>query len=82
MYLFKFGFLFPLFWLAGIFILVSPLQAPENWEPTKTEAEREELIQLMRRTEKKWATRCFAAFSLFLVIAIAVAIIAFFLLRK
>ncbi|KAI0336786.1 hypothetical protein GY45DRAFT_1315431 [Cubamyces sp. BRFM 1775] len=72
MYLFKFGFLFPLFWVAGAFILLSPLQAPEDWEAAKPEYERQEMIESMRRTEIKWAKRCLVAV---LVLAIAVAAI-------
>ncbi|THH16023.1 hypothetical protein EUX98_g9369 [Antrodiella citrinella] len=71
MYLFKFGFLFPLFWFAGIIVLLSPLSAPENWEPTKTEAERQELVELLRRTEQKWAKRCLWA-SIILAVVVAV----------
>ncbi|KAI0659308.1 hypothetical protein C8Q70DRAFT_1154661 [Cubamyces menziesii] len=72
MYLFKFGFLFPLFWVAGAFILLSPLQAPEDWEASKPEYERQEMIESMRRTEIKWAKRCLFAL---LVLAITVAAI-------
>ncbi|CAL1709023.1 unnamed protein product [Somion occarium] len=82
MYLFKFGFLFPLFWLAGIVILFSPLSAPENWEPTKTETERVELIELLRRTERKWAKRCLIAFSILSIIVIAITLIAALVMRS
>ncbi|KAK7683125.1 hypothetical protein QCA50_013798 [Cerrena zonata] len=82
MYLFKFGFLFPLFWIAGIVILISPLSAPENWEPTKTEAERQELIELLRRTERKWAKRCLVAFSILAIIAIAITLTAVMVMRS
>ncbi|CCM03999.1 uncharacterized protein FIBRA_06156 [Fibroporia radiculosa] len=75
MYLFKFGFLFPLFWLAGALILLSPLRAPEDWEETKTEAERQELLRSMRRTEIKWAKYCLAAFALFAAVVISVVVI-------
>ncbi|TBU31349.1 hypothetical protein BD311DRAFT_716535 [Dichomitus squalens] len=71
MYLFKFGFLFPLFWVAGALILLSPLSAPPDWELTKSTIEREELILSMRRTEVKWARRCAAALSVFVVVALA-----------
>ncbi|KAL4242427.1 hypothetical protein ABKN59_011933 [Abortiporus biennis] len=82
MYLFKFGFLFPLFWFAGIIVLLSPLQAPENWEPTKTEAERQEIIELLRRTERKWAKRCLIAFIVFALIALAVSITTVMVMRS
>ncbi|KAL6306014.1 hypothetical protein BKA93DRAFT_730140 [Sparassis latifolia] len=75
-YLFLYGFLFPVFWLAGAFILISPLRAPDDWETTKTEAERLELIQAMRRTEVRWAKRCLLALTvlavLILIIVLAV----------
>ncbi|KAI0727426.1 hypothetical protein C8Q72DRAFT_795888 [Fomitopsis betulina] len=72
MYLFKFGFLFPLFWIAGALILISPLRAPEEWALSKTEAEREELIESMRQTEIKWAKRCFVALSTLVLIILAI----------
>ncbi|KAH8097010.1 hypothetical protein BXZ70DRAFT_895291 [Cristinia sonorae] len=81
MYLFKFGFLFPLFWFAGIIVLISPLNAPENWEPTKTEAERQELIELLRRTERKWAKRCLWASLILSVIAGVITAIAVSMLK-
>ncbi|EPS97415.1 hypothetical protein FOMPIDRAFT_23496, partial [Fomitopsis schrenkii] len=73
MYLFKFGFLFPLFWIAGALILISPLRAPEEWELSKTEAEHQELIEGMRRTEIKWAKRCLIAL---LVLTVAIVVVA------
>ncbi|KAI0073657.1 hypothetical protein K474DRAFT_1603012 [Panus rudis PR-1116 ss-1] len=82
MYLFKFGFLFPLFWLAGVIILLSPLSAPENWEPTKTEAERQELIALLRKTERKWAKRCLVAFLVFALIVLAISLTAVLVMRS
>ncbi|KAH9943519.1 hypothetical protein B0H21DRAFT_695578 [Amylocystis lapponica] len=73
-YFFLFGFLFPLFWLAGSLILVSSLRAPAEWEIEKTEAEREQLIADMRRMEVKWAKRCLLALSV-LLLAIAVVVV-------
>ncbi|KAJ8584614.1 hypothetical protein M405DRAFT_826498 [Rhizopogon salebrosus TDB-379] len=67
MYLFKFGFLFPPFWLFGAIILLSPLSAPADFEPTKSEAERQELVQIMRDAESKWAKRSAWALLIFLV---------------
>lgn len=81
MYLFRFGFLFPLFWLAGALILISPLRAPEDWEVSKTEAEREELIESMRRTEMKWAKRCLVAFSLFSLVILVAVLAAVFIMK-
>ncbi|KAH7924941.1 hypothetical protein BV22DRAFT_1034638 [Leucogyrophana mollusca] len=72
MYLFKFGFLFPLFWVLGAIILVSPLTAPADFEPSKSEAERMELVQTMRKAEIKWAKR--SAWAL-LILLVAVGII-------
>ncbi|KAG1729514.1 uncharacterized protein EDB91DRAFT_1159424 [Suillus paluster] len=68
MYLFKFGFLFPLFWVLGAIILLSPLKAPADFEPTKSEVERQELVQIMRETEIKWAKRSAWALLIFLIV--------------
>ncbi|KAF9530678.1 hypothetical protein CPB83DRAFT_738531, partial [Crepidotus variabilis] len=69
MYLFKFGFLFPLFWFFGAFILLSPLREPPtasdsapSWMPEKTEEERQRIIADIREVELKWARRCLYAF--------------------
>ncbi|KAI0944940.1 hypothetical protein AcV7_001607 [Taiwanofungus camphoratus] len=82
MYLFKLGFLFPLFWLAGALILISPLRAPEDWELSKTEAERQELIETMRRAEVKWAKRCLLALSVFAVAVLVVVLTVVFVRRS
>ncbi|KAI0746954.1 hypothetical protein C8Q80DRAFT_1121636 [Daedaleopsis nitida] len=83
MYLFKFGFLFPLFWAAGALILLSPLRAPEDWETGKPERERAELIESMRRTEIKWARRCLGALlALLLLVAVVAVSVACVTLRK
>lgn len=74
--------MFPLFWLAGIFVLISPLSPPENWEPSKTEAERQELLGLLRRTEMKWAKRCLLAFSTLALIVTAIVITAVLVTRS
>ncbi|KAJ7086171.1 hypothetical protein B0H15DRAFT_782274 [Mycena belliarum] len=79
MFLFKFGFIFPPFWLMGLFILLSPLRAPPAatpsaaWLPEKTDAERQVIIDRMRAAELKWARRCLYAL---LVFVLSVAIIA------
>ncbi|KAF7327425.1 hypothetical protein MKEN_00320300 [Mycena kentingensis (nom. inval.)] len=74
MYLFKFGFLFPPFWILGVIILMSPLRAPPadslpaGWLPEKTDAERQVFIDRMRITELKWARRClYALIAVFLL---------------
>ncbi|RPD62777.1 hypothetical protein L227DRAFT_584938 [Lentinus tigrinus ALCF2SS1-6] len=82
MYLFKFGFLFPLFWLAGSLILLSPLRAPEDWETSKPEFERQELIESMRRTELKWARRCLVALIISTLLILAIAISVFLIMRS
>ncbi|KAI0360511.1 hypothetical protein OH77DRAFT_1418451 [Trametes cingulata] len=82
MYFFKFGFLFPLFWVAGVFILLSPLQAPADWEASKPEYERQELIESMRRTEVKWAKRCLYALLTSILIVAAIATTALLVLRS
>ncbi|KAH9835293.1 uncharacterized protein C8Q71DRAFT_724628 [Rhodofomes roseus] len=81
MYLFKFGFLFPLFWIAGALVLISPLRAPQDWELSKTDAERQELIESMRRTEIKWARRCLIAIFALALVVLAVVLAAVFLMR-
>ncbi|KAI6145733.1 hypothetical protein EDD17DRAFT_1495438 [Pisolithus thermaeus] len=68
MYLFKFGFLFPPFWILGAIILLSPLHAPAEFEPAKPEAERQELIGMIRETEIRWAKRC--AWSLLILVLV------------
>ncbi|KAI0646466.1 hypothetical protein C8Q79DRAFT_962780 [Trametes meyenii] len=82
MYLFKFGFLFPLFWVAGAFILMSPLQAPPDWETTKPEYERQEMIESMRRTEVKWARRCLVALLVVCLAAAAVVLTPLLVMRS
>ncbi|EIW55486.1 uncharacterized protein TRAVEDRAFT_65922 [Trametes versicolor FP-101664 SS1] len=81
MYLFKYGFLFPLFWVAGAFILLSPLQAPSDWETTKPEYERQEIIESMRRAEVKWAKRCLIALLVSTLIGAAIALTAVLVMR-
>lgn len=68
MYLFRFGFLFPPFWVLGAIILLSPLKAPADFEPTKSEDERRELVHIMRDAEIKWAKRSAWALLIFLVV--------------
>ncbi|KAG2151160.1 uncharacterized protein EDB93DRAFT_297423 [Suillus bovinus] len=67
MYLFKCGFCFPLFWALGAIILLLPLEAPPDFEPTKPEDERQELIRIMRDVEIKWAKKSAWALLIFLV---------------
>ncbi|KAI0797245.1 hypothetical protein BC629DRAFT_1253618, partial [Irpex lacteus] len=81
MYLFKFGFFFPLFWIAGSFVLVSQLKPPENWEPSKSETERQKLLQVLRSTEVKWGKRCLLALLLLLLLAAIIVLAVAFALR-
>ncbi|TRM64420.1 hypothetical protein BD626DRAFT_491755 [Schizophyllum amplum] len=71
MFLFKFGFLFPLFWIIGSCILLTPLTAPAApsdedveaaWMPEKTAEERARIVAHIRSVEVKWAKRCLYAF--------------------
>ncbi|KAJ7911493.1 hypothetical protein B0H13DRAFT_2660539 [Mycena leptocephala] len=80
MYLFKFGFLFPPFWIMGVIILLSPLRAPAPantpgaWLPEKTDAERQLIIKRMRTVELKWARRCLYALLALIHVIIAIVI--------
>ncbi|KAJ7510441.1 hypothetical protein B0H11DRAFT_1790701 [Mycena galericulata] len=89
MYLFKFGFLFPPFWIMGVIILLSPLRAPPPantpgaWLPEKTDAERQLIIKRMRTVELKWARRCLYALLalIHLIIAVVIGIVTWRALR-
>ena len=74
--------MFPLFWVAGALILLSPLSAPPDWELSKSRIEREELIESMRRTEVKWAKRCLLALSVFVVVAVVLVLSILFAVRS
>ncbi len=55
---------FPPFWILGIFILFSPLRAPDaagEWLPDKTDAEKQVVVDRIRTAEMKWARRCLVA---------------------
>ncbi|TFK38466.1 hypothetical protein BDQ12DRAFT_581082, partial [Crucibulum laeve] len=77
MYLFKFGFLFPPFWIFGAIILLSPLREPPTssesaaWMPEKTEAERQQMIAEIRKVEVKWGRRCLWAILILFTVALA-----------
>ncbi|PFH49020.1 hypothetical protein AMATHDRAFT_148596 [Amanita thiersii Skay4041] len=71
MYLFKFGFLFPPFWIMGVVILLSPLSAPEeSWLPAKSEEERLSILSEIRKVEVKWAKRCLCALITLILVAV------------
>ena len=73
---------FPLFWLAGAIVLLTPLNPPSGWEPSKTEAERQELLELLRRTEVKWAKRCLVAFGLLAIVVAMITLTAVLAMRS
>ncbi|KAF9466464.1 hypothetical protein BDZ94DRAFT_1157674 [Collybia nuda] len=86
MYLFKFGFLFPPFWIMGAIILMSPLRAPDSsetvaWMPEKTESERQQIIAQMRKVEVKWAYRCVWALVILIILVSAAVIAAWAIIR-
>ncbi|KAG6806475.1 hypothetical protein H0H92_011185 [Tricholoma furcatifolium] len=76
-YLFKFGFLFPPFWVLGAWILWSPLRAPSSdadseggWMANKTESERQRVLADVRKAEVRWALYCLWSFVIFSLLAI------------
>ncbi|GLB40141.1 hypothetical protein LshimejAT787_0800120 [Lyophyllum shimeji] len=89
-YLFKFGFLFPPFWIMGAWILWSPLRAPSSddtdmesgWMADKTEAERKRVIEEMRKAEVRWAMRCLWALLILVLLAVIGGIAAWAVLRS
>ncbi|KAJ7284555.1 hypothetical protein C8J57DRAFT_1431967 [Mycena rebaudengoi] len=88
MFLFKFGFLFPPFWIMGVIILMSPLRAPPaatpstSWLPEKTESERQAIIDRMRAAELKWAKRCLYALLALVLVAAVIGVAAWATLRS
>ncbi|KAJ7116463.1 hypothetical protein C8R44DRAFT_627676 [Mycena epipterygia] len=88
MFLFKFGFLFPPFWIMGVVILMSPLRAPPAatpsaaWLPEKTESERQMIIDRMRTAELKWAKRCLYALVAFVLGAVVIGVAVWATLRS
>ncbi|KEP49333.1 putative transmembrane protein [Rhizoctonia solani 123E] len=83
-YLFKYGFVFPLFWLVGAFIIISDLhhesssasylesQPPSPTTPKDTyelQLKREEMA-LLRLAELKWAWRCAYAFAIWFALVL------------
>ncbi|KZS93410.1 hypothetical protein SISNIDRAFT_454582 [Sistotremastrum niveocremeum HHB9708] len=56
--LFFYGFLLPLFWIFGAFMLFSKLEPTASWEEGKTESAKKHLLESMRRAERRWAYRC------------------------
>ncbi|KAG6872245.1 hypothetical protein C0995_011594 [Termitomyces sp. Mi166 len=88
-YLFKFGFLFPPFWILGAWILWSPLRAPSSdsdvevaWMADKTESERQCVIGEMRRAEVRWALRCLWALLILILLGAVAGIATWAVLRS
>ncbi|KAL0576507.1 hypothetical protein V5O48_005482 [Marasmius crinis-equi] len=88
-YLFKFGFLFPPFWIMGALILLTPLRdansdpsSPNAWLPEKTEAERAAIITRLRKVELVWAWRCLFALLILVCISIAAGFTIWAVLKK
>ncbi|KIM57013.1 hypothetical protein SCLCIDRAFT_94646, partial [Scleroderma citrinum Foug A] len=74
--MFKYGFLFPIFWAIGVYFLVTPMRVTPDWEQDKTEEEREKILSNLRQTETKWAKRClWALISFFVCIILIIAAI-------
>jgi type IV secretory pathway component VirB8 len=66
----------PILWFLSIFVILCPLDAPADWEQSKTPAQRARLLARMRATEVRWARRSlFAAFSLCVTIAVVVSVV-------
>jgi len=94
-YLFKFGFVLPLFWVFGAIMLVhpmSPLSQRSPWMPDeafvawynqniRTEEDKVEFIAMMHDVEMKWAKRCGIALGLFVCICVAIGATVFGLLK-
>ncbi|CAE6433911.1 unnamed protein product [Rhizoctonia solani] len=85
-YLFKYGFVFPLFWLVGAFIIISDLhhescsesyleaQPPSPTAPKNVyelQLKREEMA-LLRLAELKWAWRCAYAFGIWFALVLVI----------
>ncbi|KAH0833963.1 hypothetical protein J3R83DRAFT_11180 [Lanmaoa asiatica] len=69
-HLFKYGFFF---WAVGVYFLFVPIRVSADWQPDKTEEEKEKMLSEMRETEVKWAKRClWALLSFFVCLAILI----------
>jgi hypothetical protein len=94
-YLFKFGFVIPLFWVFGAIMVIhpmSPLAQHTPWPPDeafvawynqniRTEEDKVEFITLMHEIEMKWAKRCGIALGLFMCFSLAVGLTVFAILK-
>ncbi|TFK99305.1 hypothetical protein BDV98DRAFT_594988 [Pterulicium gracile] len=78
---FKYGFFFPVLWIYGAYILISPLRVPPTtsalgWLPDKTESEKEVYLERQRREEVVWARRSLIALvALLLVVCVVVGVV-------
>jgi len=63
------GFLLPLLWIAGVFLIFSKLRAPSSWDLEKSPEESVRLLRLIREAELRWAWRCAYALSTLSLIA-------------
>ncbi|KIO33794.1 hypothetical protein M407DRAFT_240932 [Tulasnella calospora MUT 4182] len=74
-YLFKFGFMFPPFWIIGIMIFFTRMEPTPESECGKTAAEQADEIALLRKAELKWSKRCaYALLSLIALVGLIVLI--------
>jgi len=60
---FWWGFVCPLFWLAGICLIFSTLRAPSSWDEEVSYEESIHILHLIREAELRWAWRSLYAFS-------------------
>jgi hypothetical protein len=79
---------FPLFWILGVIILLSPLSAPDSTDPSsgwlaeKSDEERQFVVSEMRRVEVKWAKRCLWALSTLVILGVAVGLAVWAVIRS
>lgn len=60
---------FPPLWILGAIIWITPLTVPADFEPSKSGTERQQLAQIVRNAEVRWAKRCVWALVGLLVLA-------------
>ncbi|ODN83285.1 hypothetical protein L202_01456 [Cryptococcus amylolentus CBS 6039] len=76
--LWQYGFVCPLLWLIGMTILWIPLRPVEDEVDPERAQKLEEMIEILRRTELKYAKRCiwaFCGFSLLIALIVVVAVV-------
>lgn len=76
MYLFKYGFICPLFWVFGSFLLLWPLSPPESYLPMADPSARSLFARRIRNAEIKWATRCLIALTALLILVLLAVVLA------